>query len=74
MMQQVAKIEWTDMIEAIPAFITIFAMPFMYSISEGICLGIISYTLLHLLTGRGKKVTPLMYVLCILFLLKYIFL
>ena len=74
MMQQVAKIEWTDMIEAIPAFITIFAMPFMYSISEGICLGIISYTLLYLLTGRGKKVTPLMYVLCILFLLKYIFL
>ncbi|MBE5872001.1 MAG: NCS2 family permease [Lachnospiraceae bacterium] len=74
MMQQVAKIDWMkDLKEAIPAFITIYSMAFMYSISEGIAFGVISYTLLHLISGEGKKVTPLMYVLTVLFILKYIF-
>ena len=71
MIQQVVKVEWDDLLEAIPAYIAIFAMPFMYSISEGISLGIISYVLLHVLSGKGKSVTPLMYVLAILFVLKY---
>lgn len=71
MIQQVAKVEWDDLLEAIPAYIAIFAMPFLYSISEGISLGIISYVLLHVLSGKGKSVTPLMYVLAILFVLKY---
>ena len=75
MMQQVAKINWTeDSLTAIPAYITIFSMAFMYSISEGICFGVISYTILHVLTGKGKDVTPLMYILTVLFILKYIFL
>lgn len=74
MMQQVVKISWEDSLEAIPAYIAIFAMPFMYSISEGIALGIISYVLLHLFTGKTKDMSPLMYVLAVLFLLKYILL
>lgn len=75
MMQQVAKISWTEeTLTAIPAYITIFSMAFMYSISEGICFGVISYTLLHVFAGKGKDVTPLMYILTVLFILKYIFL
>ena len=74
MMQQVVKISWEDSLEAIPAYIAIFAMPFMYSISEGIALGIISYVLLPLFTGKTKDMSPLMYVLAVLFLLKYILL
>ena len=75
MMQQVAKINWTeDVLTAIPAYITIFSMAFMYSISEGICFGVISYTLLHVFTGKGRDVTPLMYILTVLFILKYAFL
>ena len=72
MMQQVAKISWTDdVLTAVPAYITIFSMAFMYSISEGICFGVISYTLLHVGTGKGKVVTPLMYILTVLFIMKY---
>ncbi|HIY19871.1 MAG TPA: NCS2 family permease [Candidatus Blautia avistercoris] len=73
MMQQVTKIDFTDLPEAIPAFIAIFAMPFMYSISEGIALGVISYVVVNLACKNAKKITPLMYILAILFLLKYIF-
>ena len=62
MLQQVAKIDWNnDLSNAISAFITIFSMGFMYSISEGI----------HVLNGDSNKVTPLMYVLTVLFILKY---
>ena len=74
MMQQVVKLDWEDALEAIPAFISITAMPFTYSISEGICLGIISYVILHLFAGQTKKISPLMYVLTVLFILKYIML
>ncbi|MBR2654237.1 MAG: NCS2 family permease, partial [Lachnospiraceae bacterium] len=74
MMQQVVKLDWFDMIEAIPAFIAIMAMPFLYSISEGISLGIISYVVLHLLSGKTNKISPLMYVLAVVFVLKYIML
>ena len=72
MMQSVAKIEWDNILEAIPAFICIFAMAFLYSISEGICFGIISYTALNVAAGNAKKVTPLMYVLTLVFIIKYI--
>ena len=63
-----------NMAEAIPAYLTIVAMPLFYSISEGISMGIISYVVLHVVSGKGKKVTPLMYVLALLFVLKYVFL
>lgn len=60
--------------EAIPAYLCIMAMPLFYSISEGIALGVISYTVINLTCGNRKKVHPLMYVLTILFILKYAFL
>lgn len=59
------------MTEAIPAFICIFAMPFMYSISEGIAFGVISYVVLKLVTGKNKDITPLMFVLALVFIAKY---
>ena len=76
MFSSVTEIRFDDdnLTEAIPAYIAIIAMPLFYSISEGISLGIISYVLLNLCTGKGKKVAPLMYVLAVLFILKYIFL
>ena len=63
-----------NLTEAIPAYLAIISMPLFYSISEGISMGIISYVLLNLAAGKGKKVTPLMYVLAVLFILKYTFL
>lgn len=75
MIGSVAKIDWNNMLEAIPAFLCIISMPLMYSISEGIAMGVISWTILHLCTGKTKgKVSILMYVLTVLFILKYIFL
>ena len=75
MMQQVTKIDWNnDLLSAISAYITIFSMGFMYSISEGMCLGVISYTVLHILSGKTEKISPLMYVLAVIFILKYVLL
>lgn len=75
MLTSVTKIDFSDMTEAIPCFIAITAMPFMYSISEGISMGVISYVVINLITGKAKekKISVLMYVLAILFVLKYIF-
>ncbi len=74
MMQQVTKLDWNNLLDAIPAFVAIVAMPFFYSISEGISLGIISYVVLNLLGGRKEKISPLMYVLAVVFVLKYVML
>ena len=63
-----------NLTESIPAYLAIIAMPLFYSISEGISMGVISYVLLNVAAGKGKKVAPLMYVLAVLFVLKYIFL
>lgn len=63
-----------NMVDAIPAYLAIIAMPLFYSISEGISLGIISYVILRILAGRWQEVSPLMYVLAVLFILKYAFL
>lgn len=76
MMGAVVKINFDDMTDAIPAFLTILVMPLAYSISEGIAIGVVFWTLINLLSGKAKekKITPLMYVLTVLFILKYIFL
>ena len=68
------RFDLDNLTEAIPAYLAIIAMPLFYSISEGISLGVISYVLLNLAAGKGKRITPLMYVLALLFILKYIFL
>ncbi len=72
MMQQVVNINWHDMAEAIPCFFAITMMGFAYSISDGIAFGVISYVVIALLTKRTKDMSPLMYILAILFILKYI--
>ena len=63
MLTSVTKIDFDDLTEAIPAFIAIIAMPFLYSISEGIALGVISYVIINVCTGKAKdkKISPLMY-------------
>lgn len=74
MFSNVVEIDFGDITEALPCYICVFAMPFFYSISEGIALGVISYTIMNVITGKAKKVTILMYILTVLFLLKYLFL
>ena len=74
MVSSVVKIDFDDLAEAIPAYLCMIAMPLAYSISEGIAIGVISYVIIHVCCGKAKKVTPLMYILAVLFVCKYIFL
>lgn len=76
MITSITKIDFGDFTEAIPAYIAIIAMPFMYSISEGIAMGVIAYVVINVVTGKAKekKISALMYVLALLFVAKYIFL
>ena len=76
MLTNVVNIDFEDYAESIPCYICILAMPFFYSISEGISMGVISFVALNLLTGKAKekKISVLMYILAILFILKYLFL
>ena len=78
MMQPVTKISWTNYRESIPAFLTVILMPMSYSISDGILIGMIAYVALNAVTGIFdhqylKKITPTMWILAILFVLRYIF-
>lgn len=76
MLSNVVNIDFTDFTEGIPCFICIAAMPFFYSISEGISMGVISYVVLNVISGKAKekKLSVLMYVLAVLFIGKYFFL
>jgi len=74
MLTSVVGIDFDDFSESIPAYITIIAMPFCYSISEGISFGIISYVFINVLTNKREKISLLMYILAVIFVLKYIFL
>ena len=76
MVSTVTDIDFSDgnLTEAVPAYLAIIAMPLFYSISEGISMGIISYVVLNVAAGKSKKIAPLMYILAVLFVLKYIFL
>lgn len=73
MLEPIVKIPFNDFSESIPAFVCIIMMPLSYSISNGILLGMITYVLMNLICGNFKKITPAMYILAILFILKYIF-
>lgn len=74
MIKAVVKINFEELTEAVPAYLCLLAMPLMYSISEGIAVGVISYVVINLVCGKAKKITPLMYILAVLFVCKYIFL
>ena len=73
MMTPIVKIDWEDFSESIPAFICVLLMPVAYSISDGILLGVISYVVINACAGKFKKISPTMWVLAALFILKYIF-
>jgi len=72
MMRSAAKVDWMNIEDAIPCFLTIAGMPFFYSISDGIALGFISYTLIKIFRGKAKEVPALMYVITVLFLVMYV--
>ena len=75
MLSSLMRINFDDFTEAVPAYIATIAMPFMYSISEGISMGVISYVIINLFSGAAakKKISPVVYVLAVIFVLKYIF-
>ncbi len=73
MMAPIRNIEWDDYREAIPAFLTAVMMPLSYSIAHGIMLGMITYVFIHACTGKIKSLNPTMWVLAVLFVLRYIF-
>lgn len=74
MFSAVVEIDFTNLTESIPAYLCLLCMPFTYSISEGIAVGVISYVVINVAAGRAKKITLLMYILAVLFILKYILL
>ena len=73
MLEPVKNIPFSDFSESIPAFVCLIMMPLTYSIANGILLGMITYVLMNLVTGKAKKLSPVMYILAVLFILKYIF-
>lgn len=74
MVSSILKVDFDDLTEAVPAYLCMLTMPLAYSISEGITIGVISFVIINVCCGKAKKVTPLMYVLAVLFILKYILL
>ncbi len=74
MFTSILKVNFEDITEAVPAYIALLAMPFFYSIAEGISWGVIFYVVINLACGKAKKISVLMYILFVLFILKYIFL
>lgn len=73
MFTAVVKIDLSDLTEAFPAYLAILSMPLFYSIAEGISMGVVSFVILKLLTGKKKDISPLMAVLAFIFILRYIF-
>ena len=73
MLEPIRNIPFDDFSESLPAFICVVMMPLTYSISNGILLGMITYVLMNAICGKFKKITPAMYILAVLFILKFIF-
>ena len=73
MLEPIAKIPFDDFSESIPAFVCLITMPFTYSISNGILLGMITFVIMNIICGNFKKITVTMYILAVLFILKFIF-
>ncbi len=74
MIQSIGKIDFTDFTEAVPAFFTVAMMPFTFSIANGVAAGIIFYPIMKLFTGRHKEVNPIMYILAVLFIVRFLLL
>ena len=73
MMPSIKRIHWDDYCKSIPAFLTIILMPVAYSISDGILIGVIAYVATHAIAGRFKEISVTMWVLAVLFILRYVF-
>jgi len=73
MMQNVAKIKWTDYTESIPAFLIIIGIPLSYSIADGLALGLISYAIIKAFSGRSREISWITYVLAIVLVLYFVF-
>lgn len=73
MMHSIKNIDWEDITEALPAFLTIAFMPFTYSIADGIAMGFISYALVKLFTGKAKTVPYMVWIVAVLWALKFTF-
>jgi AGZA family xanthine/uracil permease-like MFS transporter len=74
MLRNVVDVAWDDVTESVPAFLTVITMPLTFSIANGLALGFVAYALLKLLSGRGREVSPLVYVLAGLFVLRFAYL
>jgi AGZA family xanthine/uracil permease-like MFS transporter len=72
MIQNVRKVDWDDISEAIPAFLVMIGIPFSYSIGDGLAFGFISYPVIKLFSGKGREVKPLMYILAAVLLLYFV--
>jgi AGZA family xanthine/uracil permease-like MFS transporter len=74
MTQSNSAIHWADFSEAVPAFITMLATPLTFSIATGLSLGLISYTVVKIAAGKIREITPLIWILTALFVLRYVYL
>ena len=73
MIENIIKIDWKDMMIAIPAFFVVLMMPLSYSITTGIQFGFIMYTIVNLVNGKGKKISPIIYIFTLLFIVDFIY-
>ncbi len=71
-MKTITRIEWADLTEGLPAFLTMIVIPMTLSITEGIAFGFISYSILKLVSGKGKEVHWMIYLFAVLFIIRYI--
>lgn len=74
MTESVAKVEWTEFSEAFPAFVTLIATPLTFSIATGLSLGVITYTVAKVAAGKFREVSVLLWILTILFIVRYVYL
>ena len=74
MTESIARIQWADFSEALPAFITILATPLTFSIATGLSFGLISYTVVKIAAGKVREINPLIWILTVLFILRYVYL
>ena len=74
MTESIARVEWKEFTEAIPAFVTLVATPLTFSIATGLSLGLISYTLVKVAAGRLREVSAVIWILTVLFILRYVYL
>ena len=74
MMDGLRRIDWDDITESLPAFLTLLFMPLTFSIANGVSFGVMSYCGLKLLSGRGREVSPILYVMAVLLALRYLYL